>query len=266
MENEPGARELRAARFSDRFVAYLIDVVPFAAGLVGTVYAVLIPLAKPPTPETIALIASAWITALFGYQLIGNLTGATLGKRLIGLRLIRRDGAPPGFGRALIRAAVWMLGTPVASFGFLVALLNKENRALHDFASGTVVVEAYRKSHAEGAALFLAAAIGAAGLFGWQIYSGWARPTPNDLQAVAKARKGLDVIALVQEAYKEKHGVYASSIEQLAEVSGDPAEFRAAMAALFLPEPFAMEAGNRGWRIRAVARDRHKTKIVRDGP
>ena len=74
------------------------------------------------------------------------------------------------------------------------------------------------------------------------------------------------MIAQVQEAYKAKHGTYASSIEQLAEVSGDPAEFRTAMAALFRAEPFKMEAGNRGWRIRAAAFDRRRTPVVREGP
>ena len=74
------------------------------------------------------------------------------------------------------------------------------------------------------------------------------------------------MIALVEEAYKAKNGTYATSIDQLAEVSGNPAEFRTAMTVLFMPEPFKMEAGNRGWRIRAIARDRHHTPVVREGP
>ncbi|UPT72919.1 MAG: hypothetical protein M0D55_13500 [Elusimicrobiota bacterium] len=137
---------------------------------------------------------------------------------------------------------------------------------MHDYASGTVVVETYAKSRAEGAALFLAGAIGAVGLFGFQIWSAWSRPTPADRAAISKANDGLAVIARVQEVYKEKHGTYATSIDQLAEASGDPAEFRSAMAMLFMPEPFKMEAGNRGWRIRAAAIDRRRTPVVREGP
>ena len=83
---------------------------------------------------------------------------------------------------------------------------------------------------------------------------------------MAKANNGLAVIARVQEAYKEKSGTYATSIAQLAEASGDPAEFKAAMLVIFLPEPFSMEAGNRGWRIHATARDRRRTRVVREGP
>lgn len=263
---EPAPIEIRAARFSDRFVAYLLDAVPFAAGAAGTLWALLGPLGKAPTPELLALVGASWVTAVFAYQLAGNLKGATLGKRLLGLRVVSRDGSPPDFLHCLIRAAVWLVGTTAGSFGFLVALFNRENRTLHDFASGTVVVESYRKSPAEGAALFLVGALSVIGLFGFQIYSGWARPTARDRAAVAKADRGLAVIAQVQEAYKEKHGTYAGSIDQLAEASGDPAEFRTAMAALFRAEPFKMEAGNRRWRIRAVALDRQGTPVVREGP
>jgi uncharacterized RDD family membrane protein YckC len=263
---EPAAIETRAARFSDRFVAYLLDTLPFGAGAAATVWVLLGPLAKAPTPELLALIGAVWTTAVFAYQLWGNVSGATIGKRLVGLRVVSRAGGPPSFLSGLIRAAVWLVGSTAGSFGFLIALFNRENRTLHDYASGTVVIEAYRKSAAEGAALFLAGAVCVIGLFVFQIYSGWARPTPSDRAAVSKAAEGLDVIARVQEAYKEKNGTYATSIEQLAEASGDPAEFRTAMAVLFRPEPFKMEAGNRGWRIRAVALDRRRTTVVREGP
>lgn len=257
---------LRAARFSDRFVAYLLDTIPFAVGAAGTVWVLLVPLGNSPTPKLLALVGASWVALVFAYQLLGNLNGGTVGKRLMGMRLVARDGSAPGFARSLVRALGWLLGTPLASFGFLVALFNRENRTLHDYLSGTVVVEAYRKSAAEGALLFLAAATCAIGLFGLQVYSGWARPTPRDRAAVAKATDGLEVIARIQEAYKEKNGTYATSIEQLAEASGDPVEFSAAMLQIFLPEPFSLEAGNRGWRIRAAAHDRHRTRVVREGP
>ena len=39
-------------------------------------------------------------------------------------------------------------------------------------------------------------------------------------------------------------------IEQLAEASGNPPEFRTAMAALFMPEPFKMEAADTDVKVR----------------
>lgn len=264
---ESSVPETRAARFSDRFVAYLLDGAPFMAGASATAWVLLGPLEKSPTPELLALVGASWVTLIFGYQLVGNMTGGTVGKRLLGLRVVNRDGSgAPGFGRALARALVWLIGSTGANFGFVVAMFNRENRTLHDFASGTVVVEAYPKSRTEGSALFLAGALGAIGLFSFQIYNGWSQPTPRDRDAVSKAKAGLAVIAQVEEAYKAKNGTYASTLDQLADASGNPAEFRAAMAVIFMPEPFKMEAGNRGWRIRAAARDRFRTPVVREGP
>ena len=263
---EPGAVEVRAARFSDRFIAYLIDTVPFAAGAVATTWVLLIPLAKLPTPRLLAAVGAAWITMAFGWQLLGNMAGGTPGKRLMGLRVLARDGEEPGFGRALARSLVWLLGHPLANVGFLLALLNRENRALHDYAAGTVVVEAYPKSAGEGAAVFVAAALAAAGLFAFQLRTAWARPTPSDVAALAKAREGLGVIGAAQEAYKAKNGTYAATTDELASVSGDPEKFLKAMSELFDGEGVVLEAGNRAWRIRARARDRARTPISAGGP
>lgn len=264
---EQAVLETRAARFSDRFVAYLLDGLPFIAGTSASAWLLLGPLEKPPTPELLALVGAVWATMIFGYQLAGNMTGGTIGKRLLGLRVVNRDGSgAPGFGRSLIRSLLWLIGSTGANFGFIVALFNRENRTLHDYASGTVVVEAYPKSRGEGTVLFLSGAVCAIGLFVFQIYTGWARPTPRDRDAVNKAKAGLAVIAEVQEEYKAKNGTYASTLDQLADASGNPPEFRAAMSVIFMPEPFKMEAGNRGWRIRAAARDRFRTPVVREGP
>lgn len=265
MDGAPDALiEVRAARFSDRFVAYLLDTVPFGVGAAATVWALIGPLKKAPTPDLLALVGAAWVTLVFAYQVAGNAAGGTIGKRLLGLRVVARDGGSPGLLRSLIRAVVWLIGSTAGSFGFLVALFNRENRTLHDYASGTVVVEAYRKSAAEGAALFLAGALGAVGLFCFQIYSGWAKPTTYDKEAVAKANEGLAVIGEVQEAYRAKNGTYASTLDELADASGDPAQFRAAMDGLFMPTEFTLESGNRAWRIRALARDRAHTPVVRE--
>ncbi|UPT72920.1 MAG: RDD family protein [Elusimicrobiota bacterium] len=99
--------EVRAARFSDRFVAYLLDGFPFGAGAIATVWVLLIRLEKAPTADLLATVAAAWITALFGYQLLGNMAGGTLGKRLLGLRVVLRDGGgtPASAGRSRARSS-----------------------------------------------------------------------------------------------------------------------------------------------------------------
>jgi uncharacterized RDD family membrane protein YckC len=75
-----------------------------------------------------------WIL-LVAYLTAGWSTGRTLGKQMLGLRLVRSDGSPLGFWRALFRALL------CASFfpALLLALVNRRNRGLEDVVVGTVV-------------------------------------------------------------------------------------------------------------------------------
>jgi uncharacterized RDD family membrane protein YckC len=62
-------------------------------------------------------------------------SGRTLGKQMLGLRVVRSDGNPLQFWRAFLRALL------CASFfpALLLALVNRRNRGLEDVALGTVV-------------------------------------------------------------------------------------------------------------------------------
>jgi uncharacterized RDD family membrane protein YckC len=62
-------------------------------------------------------------------------TGRTLGKQLLGLRVVGSDGSPLRFWRALLRALLCASFFPV----ILLALVNRHNRGLEDVAFGTVV-------------------------------------------------------------------------------------------------------------------------------
>jgi uncharacterized RDD family membrane protein YckC len=61
--------------------------------------------------------------------------GRTLGKQMMGLRVVRSDGSQLRFGRAFLRAVLCATFFPV----LLLALVNRRNRGLEDVAFGTVV-------------------------------------------------------------------------------------------------------------------------------
>ncbi len=257
--------ELRPARISERFVAYLLDTVPFTVAAAASVWAWAGVLRRPPTDRVLLVLVAAWTGAAVLWQFAGNLAGGTPGKRIMGLAVVRADGSRPGALGALVRALVWLIGTPLFNFGFAVALVHPRSRALHDLAAGTFVVEAGPR-RSNGAAAFLLALAAAAGLVVVQGVLGYLRPTPADLAAEGKAREGLEVIARVEAACLARNGTYAASLDDLAQASGDPATFRAAMGALFAPSPFLVEGGNRRWRVTVAAKDRRRTVIVREGP
>lgn len=262
MEN---AQELAPGRFSDRFVAYLLDTVPFAVGAVASVWVWGGPMNRPITDQSLMGVGAAWIGLAVLWQFAGNMMGGTAGKHIMGLRVVTADGETPGFLRSLVRAFGWLLSTPLANFGFILALFHPRTRALHDLIAGTYVVESGPR-RSNGAAVFAVAAMAAIGLFALQYWTNLLRPTRDDLAAVSRAQEGLEVIAQIQEKYKTEKGVYASSAQELAEGSGDIEVFRSAMLDVFRPTPFLVEAGNRRWRVTAAAKDRRRTVVRREGP
>lgn len=63
--------------------------------------------------------------------------GQTLGKMLLGVAVVRRDGAPAGYGRALLRCVGGGLCVLTLGLGRLLVLFTRDRRALSDFVAGT---------------------------------------------------------------------------------------------------------------------------------
>lgn len=76
-----------------------------------------------------------WTIAVFAVEVyaLTALGGSTVGKRLVGIRTIRVDGGPVGFGWALVRTAILLTAIPPL-------LTDRDLRGLHDRAADTIVV------------------------------------------------------------------------------------------------------------------------------
>ncbi|WP_404364469.1 RDD family protein [Corallococcus coralloides] len=103
-------------------------------------------------PDEAAMKAPAvYIPALLALLVQASLirgTGASLGKRLLGIRVVRRDGLPAEVWRiALLRNALPIaLCSYCGWFGLVDALfiVGEDRRCLHDWVAGTRVVKAPR--------------------------------------------------------------------------------------------------------------------------
>ncbi|HWH69674.1 MAG TPA: RDD family protein, partial [Candidatus Sulfotelmatobacter sp.] len=60
--------------------------------------------------KTMALAASGFSISVLYYALLEGIWGATAGKALCGLRVVGPDKNAPGFGRALVRACIYVVG------------------------------------------------------------------------------------------------------------------------------------------------------------
>lgn len=66
-------------------------------------------------------------------------TGQTLGKLVVGVRVVAVDGGPLPAGAALLRYAAYYVSAAPLGLGFVMAGLRADRRALHDLIAGSRV-------------------------------------------------------------------------------------------------------------------------------
>jgi len=134
---------LAAASKGERVGAYIIDVIP--AALVGLIFGWI--------PIVGAMIAGF---ILGPYWLLRDLTGASIGKLLLGLRVVANDGQEAGTGKRVLRNLPLALGPSlliIPLVGYVVApivaflislveiiLLLSQGERLGDKLAGTSVI------------------------------------------------------------------------------------------------------------------------------
>jgi uncharacterized RDD family membrane protein YckC len=73
-------------------------------------------------------------------------SGQSVGKMLTGLRIVTTDGRGVPFGTILFRHTFgYLLTLLTGGLGFLLSVVNKRGRALHDYMAGTVVIYGTKK-------------------------------------------------------------------------------------------------------------------------
>ena len=82
-----------------------------------------------------AFRSQMWTLPVFAVEtyLLTSLTGLTVGKRIMGIRVARLDGRPIGFGWGLLRTVLLLAVIPAL-------VTDRDLRGLHDRAANTIVV------------------------------------------------------------------------------------------------------------------------------
>lgn len=141
-EEEHG--DLHPAGFWIRAGARLIDLVILNV-VFGLVLQIYVNVAGPVRLDTMdsklefLLLLSIVIQASYMTWFLGRY-GATPGKLACNLQVVRSDGAPISYGRALGRFFGDQLSICTLGAGFIMAAIDGESRALHDFVCDTRVV------------------------------------------------------------------------------------------------------------------------------
>ncbi len=84
----------------------------------------------------ILLLVMAWLYPVIFWMI----NGQTVGKRIMGLRVVRMDGKKMTFLGGLLRVLGYWLSAIVFFVGFLWVLFSNDRRAWHDKLAGTCVI------------------------------------------------------------------------------------------------------------------------------
>ncbi|MBK8284101.1 MAG: RDD family protein [Ahniella sp.] len=107
---------------------------------------------SPPNGTALMLFMVVLYGSIFlisvGYFVLleRSAAGATIGKRLMGIRVVDKNGERIGFGRALGRFFAKILSSLPANLGYLIAAFTGRKQALHDFVAGTLVIDKATRS------------------------------------------------------------------------------------------------------------------------
>ncbi len=85
-------------------------------------------------------IGSGGLAVFFNYGMLQGVTGASIGKTLMGLQVAQLDGSPIGIFRSLYRTSLYLVSAIPAYFGFLAAIRDPNRLCWHDRIAGTVVI------------------------------------------------------------------------------------------------------------------------------
>jgi uncharacterized RDD family membrane protein YckC len=82
------------------------------------------------------------VTAVLAFVVPEAIAGASPGKALLRIRVVRADGSPPGVVRSVLRSVAWAVDgfALVLPIGLWLVLLTPGHRRVGDFVAGTYVV------------------------------------------------------------------------------------------------------------------------------
>lgn len=97
-----------------------------------------------------SLSDGGWLIAsLIGFTnfvVLPLFSGQSLGKMIVGIRIVRTDGGEARIGQLMVRQLLgYFVAILTLGLGFFFSVLNSSGRALHDYFSGTVVIFADRR-------------------------------------------------------------------------------------------------------------------------
>jgi uncharacterized RDD family membrane protein YckC len=148
-------RRLAASLLDGLLLGFLTFILVAAIGFV----ALLIDMfrAEQVIPFDRLIILAAAILSLVYYVGYWSTSGQTLGKTMLGLKVVDRTGSPLSIGKAVLRYLGYLISAAIFSLGFVWIAFDQKRQGWHDKIAGTYVVEVGTEPFAANAVQFIPA-------------------------------------------------------------------------------------------------------------
>lgn len=254
------------AGFNERFLAYLIDTFPFVFLNYYTLALAIKNNYIVWNPSIDTKWKLFWIAAFIIYEVIFTSGGRrTLGKKLLGIKVINKDGGNLSVFRAFIRVIGYFISSFTINIGYIMALFNQNRRALHDFLAGSVVIRTREKSpFIEGVILVVSWAC-LAFLVGSWLNRTILAVTPSEQKQINEAKRTLLKLSKLQEIHYRKYGFYTNDIRRLAQLTGNVKAVRYELSKTIAEGSLEIASDGKSFVISARAKNWRKTKVEVSG-
>lgn len=261
-EAEQAAEGPVPAGFNERFVAYVIDALPFVLLTYATLKVAVAAGLFTYSVGNERLWKFLWILLYVLYEALLSSGGrATVGKYLLSIRVRAKDGGDLPLSKAFLRAGAYFLSSATFNLGYLIALVTRDKRALHDFVAGSRVVSIRERSDwANG--LVLAVSWGTMVILtGLWLNNTVLKLSPSEKAQIISAHRTISKLAKLEEIYMQREGRYTNDLRKLADLTGNVNAVRAELFKNLQPDTLTISSNGRKFVITAKARNWRKTEV-----
>jgi uncharacterized RDD family membrane protein YckC len=255
-------KEFVIAGFNERFLAYLIDTLPF---VFLSYYTLTLAIKNGFITYSSSIETKwkiIWSIIFIIYETIFTSGGRrTIGKKILGLKVISKDGNNLSLSKAFIRAIGYFISSFTFNIGYLLALTNSKRISLHDFLASSLVVKTKEKSaFVEGLILTLSWGLMAFFIANWANRT-ILKPTPLEQKQINEARRTLAKLAKLEEIHYRRYGFYTNDLKKLAELTGNINAVRYEISKTLEKGSLEIASNGKSFIISAKAKNWRKTRI-----
>ena len=142
-DGQAGAQPVAYGGFWIRLVAYIIDVIllSIVVGVLATILGVDLMQPDIETYDPTLNLVSFVIGWLYFALMESSERGATVGKMVVGLRVVSSNGQRLSFLNATGRYFAKIISAIILFIGFIMIGFTDKKRGLHDMIAGTLVIK-----------------------------------------------------------------------------------------------------------------------------